>query len=445
MEVQALNLCLILCLFLSPLLYALLDLLRYGTIGIQGNDNIRVSPSTTSKAISKAWPAADANILQAVNAQSQNQDGGTHPNCELTLNAIQPNFPSNITDIDKNIIRVAPPFISSTSNAESARLLPVKLGNTKQVRLKKLKSQPHPAKRTEPGNKKNQKKRDVEGSIEGHRALEPFKEIKEQSSPGSQMYISEGDCFEIQLSGVRPPGRRGTYAQNFEATRPGILHPNIYPHPSCHLSVDRPKSSALSHGINQAMKRSFDIILSLIIILFVLSWMIPLLALLIKTNSKGPVFFVQLRTGKNGTPFKCYKFRSMYVNEQADTLPAQPNDSRFTAIGRILRRTSIDELPQFFNVLINDMSVIGPRPHMLKQTAKYRSLVSDFMLRQIVKPGITGWAQVNGCRGETKKLEQMARRIQHDIFYLENWTFLLDIRITLKTIRILLKKEKNVF
>ncbi|MGF7230673.1 sugar transferase [Arachidicoccus sp.] len=193
------------------------------------------------------------------------------------------------------------------------------------------------------------------------------------------------------------------------------------------------------------IKRSFDIALSVIVIISIMSWLVPLLSLLIKLESKGSVFFVQYRSGKNGVPFKCYKFRSMYINNQADTLQACMDDIRFTKIGRFIRRRSIDELPQFFNVLKNDMSVIGPRPHMLMHTEKYKRLLNDYMVRHFIKPGITGWAQVSGFRGETKKLEEMGKRIQHDVFYLENWSFLFDIRITFKTIWILLKKDKKAY
>lgn len=201
----------------------------------------------------------------------------------------------------------------------------------------------------------------------------------------------------------------------------------------------------LEKNYKQFLKRLFDLFLSVIVILLILSWMAPLLAIIIRLGSKGPVFFIQLRSGKDGVPFKCYKFRTMYVNDMADRQQAQKNDSRFTRIGRFLRRTSIDEMPQFFNVIKNEMSVIGPRPHMLMHTEKYKRLLDNYMIRHYVKPGITGWAQVNGCRGETKKLEEMAMRIEHDVFYLKNWSFFWDLRIARKTIWILLRREKDVY
>ena len=157
--------------------------------------------------------------------------------------------------------------------------------------------------------------------------------------------------------------------------------------------------------------------------------LIPILALVIRIQSPGPIFFRQLRTGINGKDFYCYKFRSMHVNKDADTLQATKNDPRKFAFGNFMRKSNIDELPQFFNVLMGQMSVVGPRPHMLHHTEVYRELIDKYMVRHYVKPGITGWAQVTGFRGETKELWQMEGRIERDIWYIENWSPWLDIRI----------------
>jgi putative colanic acid biosynthesis UDP-glucose lipid carrier transferase len=196
---------------------------------------------------------------------------------------------------------------------------------------------------------------------------------------------------------------------------------------------------------NRFWKRLFDITFSAVVIVALFSWLFPLLAVLIKLNSRGPIFFKQLRSGRNDQPFWCYKFRTMYVNENSDSQQAGRNDDRITKIGRMLRKTSLDELPQFFNVLMGDMSVIGPRPHMLKHTYQYRQVISHFMVRHYLKPGITGWAQVNGFRGETKEHKDMESRVRYDIFYLENWTVMLDIKIIFKTIFNVLKGEKNAY
>lgn len=197
--------------------------------------------------------------------------------------------------------------------------------------------------------------------------------------------------------------------------------------------------------LSQIKKRIFDIGFSLLVILGVFTWLFPILALLIKLSSKGPVFFVQDRSGKNNETFKCIKFRSMKVNQEAHLRQASKDDDRLTKIGRFIRKTNLDELPQFFNVLMGDMSVVGPRPHMLKHTEEYSKLIKQYMLRHWLKPGITGWAQVNGFRGETKELACMQKRVEHDIWYGENWSFYLDLRIIWKTVFNMAKGEKNAF
>lgn len=196
---------------------------------------------------------------------------------------------------------------------------------------------------------------------------------------------------------------------------------------------------------NRIKKRAFDLVVSSLVIIFILSWLVPLIALLIKLGSKGPVFFIQKRNGKDGKPFNCLKFRSMKVNADSNQKQATKNDSRITRLGAFMRKTSIDELPQFFNVLMSDMSVVGPRPHMLKHTEDYSRLINQFMIRHFLKPGITGWAQVNGYRGETKTTQDMADRVKYDIWYLENWSMLLDARIVFMTVFNVIKGEKNAY
>lgn len=194
---------------------------------------------------------------------------------------------------------------------------------------------------------------------------------------------------------------------------------------------------------NRSIKRMVDIVFSLGVLLFVMSWLYPLLAVIIKLQSRGPVLFRQMRTGRDNRAFACYKFRSMRVNDESDTRQATRNDSRITPIGRIMRKYSLDEMPQFFNVLIGNMSIVGPRPHMLKHTEQYSAEISRFMVRHYLKPGITGWAQVNGLRGETRDPRMMERRVEHDIWYLENWSPLLDVKIIGKTVINLFKGEEN--
>ncbi|MDR0983219.1 MAG: undecaprenyl-phosphate glucose phosphotransferase [Culturomica sp.] len=184
---------------------------------------------------------------------------------------------------------------------------------------------------------------------------------------------------------------------------------------------------------NRIMKRAFDIVFSSIV-LICLSWFFILIAILIKLSSKGPIFFKQERTGLNNKTFMCYKFRSMKVNVDADRMQATKNDCRITPLGKFLRKSNIDELPQFWNVFLGQMSVVGPRPHMLCHTTEYSSLVHCYMVRHYVKPGITGLAQVNGFRGETNELWKMERRVKLDMKYIENWTFMWDIEIIWLTV-----------
>ncbi|WP_158828346.1 undecaprenyl-phosphate glucose phosphotransferase [Mucilaginibacter lacusdianchii] len=200
-----------------------------------------------------------------------------------------------------------------------------------------------------------------------------------------------------------------------------------------HIPVISIRPEPLENMLNRFFKRLFDIVFSLFVIIFIFSWLFPILAILIKRESRGPVFFVQTRSGRENKPFNCYKFRSMKVNLDSDKKQATRNDSRITKIGAFMRRTNLDELPQFFNVLVGDMTVVGPRPHMLSHTEQYSKLIDRFMVRHFLKPGITGWAQVNGHRGETRTTDAMMQRVEADVWYLENWSFLLDLKIIFLT------------
>jgi len=196
---------------------------------------------------------------------------------------------------------------------------------------------------------------------------------------------------------------------------------------------------------NYILKRLFDIFFSLLVIILIMSWLIPILWILVKLESKGPLIFQQKREGLNGDQFVCYKFRSMKLNSLSDKVHATVNDSRVTKIGGFLRKTSMDELPQFFNVLKGDMSVVGPRPHLQSLSIEYQKDVDDYLKRHVVKPGITGLAQVSGYRGEIKKKSDIKNRVRLDIFYIENWSFLLDVKIILMTVLNVFKGEEKAY
>ena len=200
------------------------------------------------------------------------------------------------------------------------------------------------------------------------------------------------------------------------------------------LVMINPQEIPLDQVESQFFKRLFDIVFSALVIVLVMSWLVPLVAIINLLSSRGPVFFVQQRTGINNRVFKCVKFRSMQVNDEANHKQASVGDARITRFGQFLRKTNIDELPQFFNVFIGSMSVVGPRPHMLVHTHKYSQLIEHYLVRHYVKPGITGWAQVSGYRGETNELWKMEKRVECDMEYLENWSFLWDMEIITQTI-----------
>ena len=208
------------------------------------------------------------------------------------------------------------------------------------------------------------------------------------------------------------------------------------------LEIYAAYESPLLNVGNKIIKRLFDILFSSVALLFLaLLW--PVIAMIIKRQSPGPILFRQARTGLDGKTFILLKFRSMHVNAEADSLQATKDDPRKFPFGDWMRRTNVDELPQFWNVLTGDMSIVGPRPHMLAHTAFYAEQIDKYMVRHFVKPGLTGWAQVTGYRGETSELWQMEGRVRRDIWYMEHWTFWLDIRIIWKTVKAMFLLDNN--
>ena len=206
------------------------------------------------------------------------------------------------------------------------------------------------------------------------------------------------------------------------------------------------RQDQLSNSLTgRIIKRTIDLIVSTLFLVTCFWWILLIVALLGKIFQPGPVFFCQRRSGLGGKEFLCIKFRSMKVNNESDELQATPDDPRKTKFGDFLRRTSIDELPQFINVFLGDMSIVGPRPHMVKHTKEYSELIDKYMVRHWVRPGITGWAQVTGSRGETKELWQMEERIRKDIWYIENWSPFLDIQIIFLTIINTFKGDQNAY
>lgn len=205
------------------------------------------------------------------------------------------------------------------------------------------------------------------------------------------------------------------------------------------------RKSPLDSDLARVGKRGFDIVFSFLVILFLLSWLAPLLFIILKLESKGPLFFTQLRHGYNKKVFKCYKFRTMRPNCDANSVMCTKNDRRITKIGKILRKTSIDELPQFFNVFLGDMSVVGPRPHMETHTLQYETSVDKYLVRHFVKPGVTGLAQIKGYRGEIMKKTDIINRVRMDVFYIEKWCLMLDIKIILYTILNGIRGEEKAY
>mgnify|MGYP002525480857 FL=1 len=203
-------------------------------------------------------------------------------------------------------------------------------------------------------------------------------------------------------------------------------------------------TSPLEEPLNQLVKRLFDIVVSIIALIFT-ALLLPFVAIGIEVQSPGPLLFRQRRTGMDGKAFQCLKFRSMHVNADSDSKQATKDDPRKFPFGNLMRKTNIDELPQFWNVLWGDMSIVGPRPHMLAHTEQYSAIIGKYMVRHFVKPGITGWAQVTGFRGETSELWQMEGRVERDIYYIQHWSIWLDLRIVWMTVKNVFKRDKNAY
>jgi putative colanic acid biosynthesis UDP-glucose lipid carrier transferase len=204
------------------------------------------------------------------------------------------------------------------------------------------------------------------------------------------------------------------------------------------------RKEPLGVSINAALKRAFDIAFSLTVILTVFPFVVPIIAFAIRLNSKGPIIFKQLRPGKKNKLFECYKFRTMAVNTSSE-FQATKNDPRVTSVGKFLRKTNLDELPQFINVLLGNMSVVGPRPNMVSQLEEYSRKIESYRVRHFVTPGITGYAQVNGFRGETREEGLMEKRVEYDVMYLENWSLSLDIKIIFLTVWNMFRGEKSAY
>ena len=272
---------------------------------------------------------------------------------------------------------------------------------------------------------------DVELFVKTHQVDEMFcavPDIEDNQNVSRMIRIADNNAVDFYY--VPQFGR--TVTRQFELSSIGdvpILAVHPYP---------------LKNPINRLVKRSFDLVVSTVALVLSPLVILPV-AIGIKLSSPGPIFFVQKRTGYRGQAFNCYKFRTMRVNDDSDTLQATKGDPRVTRFGNFLRRTSLDELPQFYNVWLGEMSVVGPRPHMVAQTEMYSELIDKYMLRHTIKPGITGWAQVRGYRGQTEELWQMEKRVEYDVWYAENWTFFLDMKILFRTMWNAIIGEDNAY
>lgn len=276
------------------------------------------------------------------------------------------------------------------------------------------------------------------------------------SGIGNTLQIAKDNAINEIFSTITPEQNKSIYDLMFQSEKECIrfkIVPNlsVFITRDVHIEYfgDLPilslRSEPLDDVGNRIKKRALDLVVSSLVIILILSWMIPILGLLILLESRGPIFFGQLRTGKDKKTFRCLKFRSMRANKDADLKQATRNDSRVTRIGKFIRKTSLDEFPQFLNVFKGEMSLVGPRPHMLKHTDDYSQVVDDYMVRQFLKPGITGWAQINGYRGEITNPEQIRMRVNKDLWYLENWSLWLDIKIMFLTVYHVLRGNQNAF
>lgn len=288
----------------------------------------------------------------------------------------------------------------------------------------------------------------------GYKLFESFS-LMDTSPEDVITFCIENDIDEIYLSLEKTTTKQVSvfidYVDNnlkllkFLPSRKDLLSANLKVDYYGVIPVMASRTTPLNDPLNYFIKRVFDIIFSSLVIILIMSWLTPLIAILIRLESKGPIFFKQKRNGLDYEEFNCYKFRSMFVNEKADIDEAVKNDPRITKVGAFIRRTSIDEMPQFFNVFVGSMSVVGPRPHMLNFTEKYAVKVNKFKARHFIKPGITGMAQTHGYRGEIENDTDIINRIKYDIFYMESWSLLLDMKIIYLTIKNAIKGEKKAY
>jgi len=265
------------------------------------------------------------------------------------------------------------------------------------------------------------------------------------NSETDEIYCSMDDLSDSQITDIIHFADNNLKTLKFIPGEKQILSRNAKFEYYDYIPVISLRNILQDETLNKVIKRVFDLVFSSIVIVGLLSWLTPIMAIIIKWETKGPLFFVQKRNGLNYKEFNCYKFRSLELNDKADLDLASKNDVRITKVGKFIRKTSIDELPQFFNVFFGEMSVVGPRPHMVSVTNLYASKVDKFMVRHFVKPGITGLAQTKGFRGEVETDEDIINRVKYDIFYMENWSILLDIKIILNTIFNMLKGDEKAY
>ena len=260
-----------------------------------------------------------------------------------------------------------------------------------------------------------------------------------------EVYCSVSELQKEQIKNLIDFCNNNFKILKFISERGGILSKKLKYDTYGYSTIQSLREMPLTNDYNTFIKRVFDIVFSSIVIIGLLSWLTPIVAIIIFIDSKGPIFFTQTRNGYKYREFVCIKFRSMIVNKNADIEQAKKGDIRVTRFGKFLRKTSIDELPQFFNVFVGDMSVVGPRPHMIRENEKYARTVNKFMVRHFIKPGITGLAQVKGYRGEIEKELDIINRVKYDLYYIENWSLLLDINIIFLTTLNFITGQKKAY
>jgi putative colanic acid biosynthesis UDP-glucose lipid carrier transferase len=284
---------------------------------------------------------------------------------------------------------------------------------------------------------------DDDNNFSGTMSFSPYIDFAKKNQI-NELYLPVSTIDPVEINTLTEQAEKHCIRINFIPNKK-IENSGYQLHYISGMPVLKKYNEPLARLRNQTVKRTFDVIISGFVIVFILSWLIPLIGLLIKLESKGPIFFRQERSGRDNSSFVCLKFRSMRMNEQSDLVQATKNDMRVTKLGAFLRKTSIDELPQFINVFKGDMSLIGPRPHMLRHTEEYNELINHYMVRLYLKPGVTGWAQANGYRGEITEISLMRKRVEYDIWYMENWSLLLDIKILWLTLVGMIKGHENAY